>query len=327
MKYFFITTLNVFLSVSFIFAQTPTKEDLTKTNIEMVKLFNAQKYDEALPIAQKAVQMSEQIFGKEHLETGKALRNLGYVYFNQNNNQEAEKTFERALSIYEKIANSDKETGISLVQMIESLALIKYQKKFETAEDLYKSALSLREKFNGQNSTETLTALNALGNINYWRKDYKKAGVFWKRALETASINGDTLASKQVMIARYTCALRKSDNKKELEAFNKKLQENTPKPKEVKFINGGVINGKARNLVKPAYPVEAKQARAQGNVEVDVLINEKGEVVSACAISSPHPALADSTEIAAYQSSFSPTTLEGKPVKVSGRIIYRFIPQ
>ncbi|HLM01770.1 MAG TPA: tetratricopeptide repeat protein, partial [Pyrinomonadaceae bacterium] len=52
------------------------KEDLRKTNNEIARLYGQKKYDEALPQAQKAVALTEQIFGKSHLETARALRNL-----------------------------------------------------------------------------------------------------------------------------------------------------------------------------------------------------------------------------------------------------------
>ena len=91
-----------------------------------------------------------------------------------------------------------------------------------------------------------------------------------------------------------------------------------------KLINAGVINVKAIDLVNPGYPAEARRSRAEGVVNVEVLISEKGEILSACATNDAHPALIEGAEIAAYNSKFSPTTLQGNPVKVFGRITYRF---
>ncbi|MBC7795893.1 MAG: hypothetical protein H7Z37_03360, partial [Pyrinomonadaceae bacterium] len=50
-------------------------------------------------------------------------------------------------------------------------------------------------------------------------------------------------------------------------------------------IAGGVVNGKAINLVTPPYPPQAKAVRASGQVSVQVLIDENGDVVSATAVS------------------------------------------
>lgn len=91
-------------------------------------------------------------------------------------------------------------------------------------------------------------------------------------------------------------------------------------------ISGGVMNGKATYLAKPAYPPIAKAANASGAVSVQVLVDESGNVISANAISG-HPLLRTSAVVAARASKFSPTKLSGQPVKVSGVIIYNFVAQ
>jgi periplasmic protein TonB len=91
-------------------------------------------------------------------------------------------------------------------------------------------------------------------------------------------------------------------------------------------ISGGVLNGKALSLPKPAYPPIAKAAHASGTVVVQVLIDENGNVVSAHAISG-HPLLQAVAVAAARQARFSPTKLSGQPVKVTGMIQYNFVAQ
>lgn len=92
-----------------------------------------------------------------------------------------------------------------------------------------------------------------------------------------------------------------------------------------KPVNGGVLNGKALELVQPRYPEAARAVRASGTVKIDVLISEKGRIISAEAISG-HPVLVASARAAACSSRFSPTTLSGNPVKVRGVIVYVFKP-
>lgn len=88
-----------------------------------------------------------------------------------------------------------------------------------------------------------------------------------------------------------------------------------------KTISGGVINGKATNLVKPVYPPAAKAVGAKGQVSVSVIVDEDGNVISASAVSG-HPLLQPASVAAAKASKFSPTTLMGQKVKVSGVILY-----
>ena len=55
-----------------------------------------------------------------------------------------------------------------------------------------------------------------------------------------------------------------------------------------KVINGGILNGKAIKLPKPAYPAEAKAARAGGTVRIKVTIDEDGNVTSAELANEPY---------------------------------------
>jgi periplasmic protein TonB len=100
-----------------------------------------------------------------------------------------------------------------------------------------------------------------------------------------------------------------------------------PKPTPPRApISGGVLNGKAISLPKPAYPPIARAAHASGTVVVQVLIDENGNVVSAKPVSG-HPLLQGAAVGAARQAKFSPTKLSGQPVKVTGVIQYNFVSQ
>jgi protein TonB len=88
----------------------------------------------------------------------------------------------------------------------------------------------------------------------------------------------------------------------------------------------GVINGIATNLVKPTYPPAAKAVKAEGAVNVQVTIDEQGNVVSANAVTG-HPLLRQVSENAARSSKFRPTLLSNQPIKVTGVIVYKFATQ
>ena len=99
-----------------------------------------------------------------------------------------------------------------------------------------------------------------------------------------------------------------------------------PKPTPHAPISGGVLNGRAIHLAQPPYPPIARSAHASGQVVVQVLIDENGNVVAAHATSG-HPLLQAAAVNAARSSRFSPTKLSGQPVKVNGVIIYNFVAQ
>ncbi|CAN5185809.1 hypothetical protein BH20ACI1_BH20ACI1_22680 [soil metagenome] len=92
-----------------------------------------------------------------------------------------------------------------------------------------------------------------------------------------------------------------------------------------KTISGGIVNGKAQNLPIPEYPAAAKAVKASGTVNVQVTIDEDGNVTSANAVSG-HPLLRSAAVDAALQAKFAPTQFSGQAVKVTGVIVYNFNP-
>lgn len=91
----------------------------------------------------------------------------------------------------------------------------------------------------------------------------------------------------------------------------------------LKPISGGILNGKALSLPAPAYPEAARRMRMTGTVEVEVVIDMNGKVISAKAVKGPS-LLMTAAEMAAKMAKFTPTLLSGQPVKVSGIITYNF---
>lgn len=100
----------------------------------------------------------------------------------------------------------------------------------------------------------------------------------------------------------------------------------TMKPVETKpppIRSLGVITGRATYLPKPPYPAHAATINLQGKVDVQVMIDEKGKVISANAVSG-HKLLRAVAESAAWKAKFDPTYLSKVPVKVTGVIVYNF---
>lgn len=89
-------------------------------------------------------------------------------------------------------------------------------------------------------------------------------------------------------------------------------------------VSGGIVNEKAVKLPSPAYPPAARAVHASGEVNVKVMIDETGKVISAEAVSG-HPLLKMAAETAAKQAEFKPTMLNKKAVKVTGILTYNFV--
>ena len=113
-------------------------------------------------------------------------------------------------------------------------------------------------------------------------------------------------------------AYRKAVKKKEAET----AAPTSPAPR---LIDAGVLTGKAISLPRPDYPSSARASRASGPVPVQLLFDEQGKVILAGAIGG-NPLLQESPRTSACKAKFEPVLLSNKPVKVSGVIVYNFVP-
>lgn len=81
---------------------------------------------------------------------------------------------------------------------------------------------------------------------------------------------------------------------------------------------------RATLLPKPVITPEARAIRISGTVELQVLIDETGRVISFAPLSG-HPALVAGTIASACSARFKPETTDGQAVKILGKITYHFV--
>jgi protein TonB len=85
-----------------------------------------------------------------------------------------------------------------------------------------------------------------------------------------------------------------------------------------------VVKGELIEAPQPIYPEEAKEQKIEGIVTVSIVIDEEGKVISA-KVASGHQLLHGASKDAAFKARFKPTTVNGKPAKVSGAMTYNFV--
>ena len=95
---------------------------------------------------------------------------------------------------------------------------------------------------------------------------------------------------------------------------------------EFKTIEGGIINSRAVDLPAPKYPDEARKKHDFGEVQVRVLVDETGKVISAAAIFGPESLRAAAVE-AARRAKFTPASNGNAPALISGVVKYDIKPQ
>lgn len=105
-------------------------------------------------------------------------------------------------------------------------------------------------------------------------------------------------------------------------AYGQKKNSKSKKNRRV-VVSCGVCNQKAILLPKPEYPKAARAVNASSVVGVRILIDEKGNVIRARAVSG-HALLQAESVKAALEAKFEPFLLGGKPVGAHGLIVYNF---
>jgi TonB family protein len=130
---------------------------------------------------------------------------------------------------------------------------------------------------------------------------------------------GEKTTATYVWVSATDGQVLKTEKEERKEGFAIEAEQRAP-------ISGGVLNGKATSLPQPPFPAIARSARASGSVTVQIIVDEGGNVISAHAVSG-HPLLQAAAVGAARQATFTPTRLNGEPVKVTGVLVYNFDAQ
>ncbi len=322
--------------------------DADRLNAQVLKLYREGKYEEALPVAKRVIELREKALGGEDLRVAFALANLGNIYARKGEPKEAEPLFKRALAMAEKFGAAETEFSADLHTQ---LGLMRVNSgKYREAEPLLRRVLEIKEKVHGAESPKLIPALLNLVDVNFLRGQPRPAHTLLGRALSLLTLQpptkdtataqrlrnyqclllGSTEAkneelAKQVSRAAWRLEAPESAAKFEREEKERKAREARGEVEQSPDA-GGVLNGKAISKPQPGYPAAAKQEGVSGVVIVQILVDESGKVVKAEPVCG-HPLLAKEAVAAALKARFTPTLLSGLPVKVSGVITYNFVLQ
>ncbi len=306
-------------------AQQKALAKIDGLNSQLIKFFTQKDLNAAL---QKGIEMQALIDNNglgENVNALIALTNLAEIYLAKGRESDAVKLFLRILDGYQKRPDAP---GAAIAKVTERLGLAYYDKaEYEKAEQCYRSAIELRSKANGAESREAAAAYKDLGNVYRMEDKFEQADTAYLKAIEISdkALTKDEKWERKDLES-YKCFLyhwgyrtnRLADAARKWDVFSE-AREPSRAGRAARVSSGGVINGKAIRLVKPAHPANG----ARGFVIVQVTINEKGDVIDAKATCGINGFLRVSEE-AALKSEFSPTLLNGEPVKVSGIIVYNF---
>lgn len=301
-------------------AQAAALDEARRLSKEVVALYRDGKYDEALPLAKRTLELSETSSGSETDIVVSALTNLGQLYIAQNKYGDAIPLLTRILAIKEKQSPPD---NLSIGTLLGKLAYLFYMKgDGDKSAAAYQRAIAAKEKAVGPDDLEVARLLLSLadvyrfnGKTNLADQAYERSIIIYSKKL--------TLDDPALTHAfdRYTCLYAGGKQYNKVGALWKRI-ENALEP-DSKSDTEGMLNGKAISLPKPEYPRDVKGLT--GLVVLRVTIDETGKVIEAADLCGGFSILINPSISAARRARFTPTLLNGKAIKVTGILTYRFV--
>jgi tetratricopeptide (TPR) repeat protein len=140
------------------------------------------KNTEAEPLLKRALEIKENVLGKDHPSVARSMNNLALLYYAQGKYTEAEPLFRGALAILEKVLGKDHPDVAILLNNLAGLYID--EGKYAEAEPLCQRALAILEKVLGKDHPDVAKPLSTLGNLYRAQSKYIEAESFYKRAVE-----------------------------------------------------------------------------------------------------------------------------------------------
>jgi len=163
---------------------------------ESVRLSSQGKYNEAIPLAERALEIREKGLDPGHADVALALNALGELYYYKGDYALAESFFQRALAIREKVLGPDHPEVADLINNLAVLA--KEKADYTKAEAFHNRALAIREKTFGPDHINVANSLNNLSLLLQMMGDYTRAEPLIQRAL---SIREKALGPNHLSVA------------------------------------------------------------------------------------------------------------------------------
>ena len=155
--------------------------EVDSLNAQIARLYQAGKYAEALPVAERYITLAKSRHGEDDARYATALAWLVKLYLKQSKYGEAEPLARRVLAIREnKLGAEHLDTASSLIELAEAVG---YQNRLAEAVPLEQRAVEIREKILGPKHPDTAQALHSLGGSYQGLGRVADAEALFKRAL------------------------------------------------------------------------------------------------------------------------------------------------
>ena len=157
-------------------------EEARRLHQQGLDLYQRASYEEGFPIATRAVEMRQELLGREHADTAASLISLGLYHRAKGDYAQADRLLLQGLAIREKVLGPD---HLDTAAALNNLGALYYSSgDFAKAEAMFQRALTIREKALGEEHIDTAASFGNLGALYSAIGAYAKAATFNQRALQ-----------------------------------------------------------------------------------------------------------------------------------------------
>lgn len=158
------------------------EEECQRLNREAVRLWRAGKSKEALPLAQKTIEISRKVLGETHPDYASYLTMVAILLEEQGDFAQAEILYRQTLDIRK---NAVGESHPSYASGLNNLAgVYMSQGHHAKAAIYYRQSLEIKRKVRGETHTDYALALNNLAVLYDAQGDYAQAELHYQQAME-----------------------------------------------------------------------------------------------------------------------------------------------
>ncbi len=224
------------------------------------------RYGQAEYLLLKALAICQQVSGTNHLDTARALHDLGVLYQNQGKYDYAESMLQNALAVRQKILE-DKHPDVA--QTLNNLAsLYRAWGAYSRAEPLYLQALSIRETTLGSDHLLVAQSYYGLAKLYHSLGQYQQAEDFCKQALhiQEQHLGNDhpVIASTLNILAKIYQGQNQMEQAREMNMRALEIRESTSgmdHPHVAVIVNSLVEIYHAEGKYREAEPLIARSIR------------------------------------------------------------------
>lgn len=304
--------------------ESPELKEASTLTESVTRLFNEKKFDQALPLAKRALEIRQRLLPRTDPQVVTSVSYLASIYTAKGNYGAAKGTLQQLVQLLE-----ERSDDVGVARTLDRLGLLYLRDDdLGKAEEVYKRAVALKEKAHGPDNQQVAQSLEGLATVYRARKDFNRGAPIYKRALtiygQTSGVNSPAF---QQASQGFACLAYENEKRTELRDLNEIWKRFAPPDAPAEAPDANLLNAKARKLPPPVYPADARAQRISGTVVMKVSIDEKGDVIGIRDMCQGPPFITPAAIAAARGAQFESVKVGGRPAKVDGVLIYRFVAQ